>query len=106
MAPDLAIATCIHTALADYLKKDVRTIDARHSLRDDLGLDSMGTIELLYRIEETFDLQIPDEDLQKLRTVGDVTTYVEGRLKPVPKAGPVKKAVKPPSKRPSTKKKG
>ncbi|MBI3603388.1 MAG: acyl carrier protein [Nitrospirae bacterium] len=106
MAPDLAIAARIHTALADYLKKDVRTIEARHALRDDLGLDSMGTIELLYRIEETFDLQIPDEDLQKLRTVGDVTTYVEGRLKSVPKAGPVKKAAKPSSKRPSTKKKG
>src|SRR5574341_125495 len=82
MASDTAIATRIHTALAEYLKRDVRTIEPRHALRHDLGLDSMATIELLFRIEEAFDLQIPDEDLHKLVTVSDVVRYVEGRLKP------------------------
>ena len=42
----------------------------------------MATIELLFRIEEVFDLQIPDEDLQKLVTVADVIAYVEGRVAP------------------------
>ena len=76
------IETRIRTALADYLKRPAATIDSRQSLRDDLGLDSMATIELLFRIEEVFDLQIPDEDLQKLITVADVIDYVKTRIHP------------------------
>ncbi|WP_447980220.1 acyl carrier protein [Candidatus Nitrospira bockiana] len=99
-----SVADRIQRALGDYLKRDVTSITPAHSLRDDLGLDSMATIELLFRIEEAFDLQIPDQDLQKLQTVGDVIRYVEGRLKssapatrrPAPSvkkaAGPKKKA--------------
>lgn len=87
------VAPRIHQALADYLKRDVTTIDPQQSLRDDLGLDSMATIELLFRIEEAFDMQIPDEDLQKLGTVADVTGYIEGRLAGT--AGPVPRMPKP-----------
>jgi acyl carrier protein len=82
MASDTAIATRIQTALAEYLKRDVGTIEPSQALRDDLGLDSMATIELLFRIEEAFDLQIPDEDLPRLVTVANVIGYVEGRLAP------------------------
>ncbi|MGH7208330.1 MAG: acyl carrier protein [Nitrospiraceae bacterium] len=82
MAVESAIALRIRTALGDYLKRDPNTIRPDHHLRDDLGLDSMATIELLYQIEEAFDLQIPDQDLQKLLAVADVIGYVEGRLKP------------------------
>lgn len=88
-----AVAPRIHQALADYLKRDVATIDPQQSLRDDLGLDSMATIELLFRIEEAFDMQIPDEDLQKLGTVADVTGYIEGRLAGL--ASPVPRLPKP-----------
>lgn len=79
---DRAIVDKIIQALSDYLKRDAATIKASHHLRDDLGLDSMAVIELLYKIEETFDLQIPDQDLVGLATVGSVATYVEGRLAP------------------------
>jgi acyl carrier protein len=75
-----SIAERIESELADYLKRDRHTITPAYSLRDDLGLDSMATIELLFRIEETFDLQIPDQDLQKLLTVGDVIHYVEAKV--------------------------
>jgi acyl carrier protein len=82
-------------ALADYLKRDPATIEADHHLRDDLGLDSMAVIELLYKIEETFDLQIPDQDLVGLSTVGAVAKYVEHRLTPVkPAARPAVKGKK------------
>lgn len=81
----------IRTELAAYLKRDVAEVKLEHSLRDDLGLDSMATIELLYRIEEAFDLQIPDEDLPRLVTVGDVVTYVQGRLTPSGPPRPRKK---------------
>lgn len=96
-----SVADRIQTALADYLKRDPKTITPAHSLRDDLGLDSMATIELLFRIEEVFDLQIPDQDLQKLTTVGDVISYVEGRLReasappPASPASSIKKPVRP-----------
>lgn len=104
MATD--IAARIRQALADYLKRDVSTIDPRDSLRDDLGLDSMATIELLFRIEEAFDLQIPDEDLQHLRTVADVIAYVERRLNRPQPAKPVKKAASDQKPKRPAKKKG
>jgi acyl carrier protein len=80
MATDSAISLKIRTALAEYLKRDPAMILITQHLRDDLGLDSMAVIELLYRIEETFDLQIPDQDLVGLTTVGHVVSYVEKRL--------------------------
>jgi acyl carrier protein len=74
------IADQIITALADYLKRDKKSIQLNHTLREDLGLDSMSTIELVYQIEEVFDLEVPNEDLTKLTTVGSVVDYVENRL--------------------------
>jgi len=82
MTTDQSITARIIEALAAYLKRDVTTIKTSHHLRDDLGLDSMAVIELLYKIEETFDLQIPDQDLGALTTVGSVASYVEKRLAP------------------------
>jgi acyl carrier protein len=80
MATDPTIAVKIRTALGEYLKRDPATILITQHLRDDLGLDSMAVIELLYRIEETFNLQIPDQDLVGMTTVGHVVNYVEKRL--------------------------
>lgn len=82
MTTDRSILSKIIQALADYLKRDVSTIDAHHHLRDDLGLDSMAVIELLYKIEEAFELQIPDQDLAGLTTVGAVAAYVQKRVAP------------------------
>jgi len=91
MPPESETSARIRAALADYLKRDVRTIEPRHALRDDLGIDSTATIELLFNIEEAFDLQIPDEDLRTLRTVGDVIAYVEGKTAPAKRPAPKKK---------------
>ena len=74
------IADQIIAALADYLKRDKKSIRLDHNLREDLGLDSMSTIELVYQIEEVFDFEVPNEDLTKLTTVGNVIDYVENRL--------------------------
>lgn len=80
MTKTAEVSAKITRALADYLKRDAATIQANHHLRDDLGLDSMAVIEMLYKIEEVFNLQIPDEDLVGLTSVGEVVSYVEGRL--------------------------
>lgn len=79
---DRAIVGTIIQALADYLKRDAASITPSHHLRDDLGLDSMAIIELLYKIEETFNIQIPDQDLPGLTTVASVAAYVQKRLAP------------------------
>jgi acyl carrier protein len=104
MATDPTISLKIRTALAEYLKRDSATILTTQHLRDDLGLDSMAVIELLYRIEETFDLQIPDQDLVGLTNVDDVINYVEKRLgetaAPVPTKNP-RKPSKPKGKKKS-----
>lgn len=89
----------IRTALAEYLKRDVASITEAHHLRDDLGLDSMAVIELLYRIEDTFDIQIPDQDLAGLTTVGHVITYVNKRLGRTPTAAASSKPSKSASKK-------
>jgi acyl carrier protein len=95
MATDPTISLIIRTALAEYLKRDPATILVAQHLRDDLGLDSMAVIELLYRIEEAFDLQIPDQDLVGLTTVGHVVGYVEKRLGKPASPAPIKKPTKP-----------
>ena len=77
---DPAITSKIIQALASYLKRDPASITESHHLRDDLGLDSVAIIELLFEIEERFKLQIPDQDLPGLSTVGTVTAYVQRRL--------------------------
>jgi acyl carrier protein len=79
---DPTVTQKIIAALADYLKRDPQTIEADHHLRDDLGLDSMAVIELLYKIEEVFNIRIPDQDLVGLSTVGAVAQYVDQRLAP------------------------
>ncbi|NGZ59252.1 MAG: hypothetical protein CV081_01950 [Nitrospira sp. LK265] len=77
---DPAITSKITQALASYLKRDPASITESHHLRDDLGLDSVAIIELLFEIEERFKLQIPDQDLSGLSTVGTVAAYVQRRL--------------------------
>jgi acyl carrier protein len=80
MASESTIATQIRTALAQHLKRDVSKIRPQDRLREDLGLDSLAMIELLFKIEEHFDLEIPNEDLSRVTTVADVTAYVEEKL--------------------------
>lgn len=77
---DPEITQKITQALASYLKRDPASITEDHHLRDDLGLDSVAVIELLFEIEERFKLQIPDQDLPGLSTVGSVAAYVQRRL--------------------------
>lgn len=77
---DLAVTSQIIQSLATYLKRDPASITESHHLRDDLGLDSVAVIELLFEIEDRFKIQIPDQDLAGLSTVGSVAGYVEQRL--------------------------
>lgn len=57
---------------------DQVTSDA--SFIDDLGADSLDTVELVMAFEEEFDVEIPDEDAEKMTTVGDAIAYLEQRI--------------------------
>jgi acyl carrier protein len=52
--------------------------DAR--ILDDLGADSLDVVELVMALEETFDIVVPDEDVEGMLTIGDVESYVAGRI--------------------------
>ena len=57
------------------VEADKVTTDA--SFVDDLGADSLDTVELIMAFEEEFGIDIPDEDAEKMRTVGDAVAYIE-----------------------------
>jgi acyl carrier protein len=59
---------------------DENKIELSSSFRQDLGADSLDTYELVYAIEEKFDLKIPDEKAQEFETVGDAYKYIEASL--------------------------
>ena len=94
MATDPTFSLKIRAALGEYLKRDSSTVLVTQHLRDNLGLDSMAAIEPLYRIEEAFDLQIPDQDLVGLTNVGDDVRDVEKRLGKTTSPGQTKKPAK------------
>src|SRR5881296_2655242 len=98
MTVNTDVAERLRSTVAKELKQDVKSITPEHTLRGDLGLNSLDAIELMFRIEEEFDLSIPDDDIQGLVKVGDVIEYLERRLtpaaattRPTP-AAPAKKA--------------
>jgi acyl carrier protein len=56
-------------------------VTATASFVDDLGADSLDTVELVMAFEEAFDIEIPDEDAEKIRTVQDAISYIEQHAK-------------------------
>ncbi len=53
---------------------------AKASFIDDLGADSLDIVELVMAMEEEFDIEIPDDDAEKIQTIEDVITYVKGKV--------------------------
>jgi acyl carrier protein len=66
--------------IVDRLGVDPNEITPEASFVDDLGADSLDTVELVMAFEEEFDLEIPDDDAEKLTTVGKAMEYLEKRL--------------------------
>ena len=66
--------------IVDRLGVDPNEITPQASFVDDLGADSLDTVELVMAFEEEFDIEIPDEDAEKLTSVGKAMEYLEKRL--------------------------
>lgn len=67
----------IKAILAKHLRVDVADIDENANLIEDLGADSLDTVEILMALEEAFDIEIPDEVAMKFKTINDLVAYIE-----------------------------
>ena len=67
--------------IKDRLNQDVKNITPEASFANDLGADSLDTVEPIMALEEEFGLEIPDEAAEKISTVGDAIKYVEEHAK-------------------------
>lgn len=63
--------------LAEQLDADVESITPETDIADDLGADSLDVVEMLMAIEDEFDIEIPDEEIENLKTVGNVVDYIQ-----------------------------
>lgn len=66
--------------VVEQLGVDADEVTEEASFIDDLGADSLDIVELVMAFEEEFDLEIPDEDAEKIRTVGDAVEYIKGKI--------------------------
>ncbi len=71
----------IKEILAKCLKIDASTINEDSDIVEDLGADSLDVVEIVMQIEEIFDITISDEDAKTLKTVGELSDYIEKNLK-------------------------
>lgn len=71
----------IKNIVVEQLGVEADKVKAEASFIDDLGADSLDIVELVMAMEEEFDLEIPDEAAEKLRTVGDVVKYLQAKGK-------------------------
>ncbi len=67
--------------ISEQLGVDEGEVTASASFVDDLGADSLDQVELVMALEEAFDLEIPDEDAEKIRTVQDAIDYIDKHAK-------------------------
>lgn len=66
--------------IAEQLNVSESTIDENTSFVDDLGADSLDVFQIIMALEEEFEMEISNEEAEKLSTVGDVTTYIKNNL--------------------------
>ncbi len=70
----------IREIIVEQLGVDAKAVTPEASFIDDLGADSLDTVELIMAFEEEFGIEIPDEDAEKLTTVGKAVDYLNSKL--------------------------
>ncbi len=63
--------------LVDQLDVDEDAVTLESVITDDLGADSLDVVDMVMSLEEEFDLEIPDEEIETMKTVGDIVKYIE-----------------------------
>lgn len=67
----------VKSIIVDQLDVDEDKVIESASIADDLGADSLDIVDLVMSFEEEFGLEIPDEQVEKIKTVGDIVSYIE-----------------------------
>jgi acyl carrier protein len=70
----------IKEAIVEKLGVEESKVTPNASFINDLGADSLDTVELIMELENRFNIQIPDEDQEKIQTVGDAVNYVKSKV--------------------------
>ena len=65
--------------IVEKLNCEAREVTPEANFSSDLGADSLDTVELIMEFEKAFDIQIPDQDAQTIKTVGDAINYIESK---------------------------
>jgi acyl carrier protein len=76
-----AVADKVKQIIVEQLGVDENQVDPSASFVDDLGADSLDIVELVMAFEEAFDLDIPDDEAEKIKTVKDAVDYIEAKKK-------------------------
>ena len=71
----------VQRIIKEQLDVEEKDIKPEATFIDDLGADSLGLVELVLAFEEQFEIDIPDEDTEKIRTVGDAVEYIKSYVK-------------------------
>ena len=74
------VAERVKKIVIEHLNVDGEKVNDGASFIEDLGADSLDTVELVMEFEDAFQINIPDEDAEKIQTVGDAVTYIQGKL--------------------------
>ncbi|MGD0202041.1 MAG: acyl carrier protein [Bryobacteraceae bacterium] len=76
----MSVEQKVKQIIVEQLGVDEAQVDSGASFVDDLGADSLDIVELIMAFEEAFDLDIPDEEAEKIATVKDAIDYIEGKM--------------------------
>lgn len=75
----MAVGEKVKEIIAKQLGVDIEKVNMEASFVEDLGADSLDTVELVMAFEEAFNIEIPDEDAEKILKVQDAITYIEDK---------------------------
>ena len=79
MATPEEVTERVKGIIVEQLGVSAEEVVPEASFIEDLGADSLDIVELIMALEEEYDMEIPDEDAEKIQTVGDVTSYIQSR---------------------------
>ena len=66
--------------LAEQLDADIDSLTTETNIAKDLDADSLDVVELLMTIEDEFNIEIPDEEIENIRTIGELTEYIQENM--------------------------
>lgn len=75
------IASCVKAIIVDKLGVDEAEVTPQANFTNDLGADSLDTVELIMEFEKEFNIAIPDDQAEKISTVGEAIKYIEENAK-------------------------